>query len=173
MSDIPTLLGQFAPLLKGASFVAIVTGVAKGFEWVDGGMGQAGRRRLSQWLTNVPGDEQIDAWAQVFPNLIDRVFGPKALSWKFFFRSCIASFIAVVVVFAIFATHYGFFWLLEQTATGGTFQSLFTYFVTALLVNCIPDYLSIVISRFIVRSMSRRPPATHLRFHFVPTGSAP
>ncbi|HUA93765.1 MAG TPA: hypothetical protein VL991_14425 [Terracidiphilus sp.] len=162
MSESPLLLSPFLPILKGASFVAIVTGIAKGFEWVDGGLSLAGRQKLSRWLMNVPGEEELDTWAGVFPNLIDRVFGVRAVSWKFFWRSCVASIVAVAVVFTIFATHYGFFWLLQQTGVGGPVESLVRYFITALLLNCVPDYFSVLISRFVVRTMARNPTALRI-----------
>jgi hypothetical protein len=161
MSDLTTLLNQFAPILKGVAVVGIVTGVSKGFKWVDGGMSKEGRHRLGQWLKDIPGIEQIDAWASVFPNLIDRVFGPRAFSWRFFNVSFFFSLIAVFITSLISIAHYGLFEFdpLSRRVSDGTFGTFAFISVMALLLNCIPDYLSVVISRFIVRTMAKRPTA--------------
>ena len=159
MSDLAALLNPFVPLLKGATFVGIVTGVAKGFKWADGGLSKEGRRRLGQWLRNVPGTEQIDAWASVFPNLIDRVFGPKAFSWRFFNVSLFFSMIAVFITSIISVAHYGLFEFdsLSRRVNDGTFGTFGFISSMALLLNYVPDYLSVIISRFIVRMMAKRP----------------
>jgi hypothetical protein len=159
MSDPATILRQLSPLFKGVTFVGIVTGITKGFEWFEPVLGEDAQLRLSRWLTNVPGDEQIDAWAGVFPNLIDRVFGPKALSWKFFFRSCVASVIAVTALFILGFLVLGERGLLKDIADLGAslVRLIGLTFFLALLDNCIPDYLSVIISRFIVRLMAKRP----------------
>jgi hypothetical protein len=159
VSDVAALLTQFAPILRGATFVGIVTGVAKGFEWVDGGMSEEGRHRLGQWLKNVSGIEQIDAWASVFPTLIDRVFGPKALSWRFFNASFFFSLIAVLITSLISIAHYGLFEFssLSRRANEGTSGTFALILAFAFMLNFVPDYLSVIISRFIVRMMARRP----------------
>lgn len=90
--------GSAAPTLKSLEFVGVVTGVACAFDWFGKGMSLEGQKRLGQRLKKIRGDKQVDSWVHVFPDLINRVFGLKALSWKFFFRSCIASFLAVAAV---------------------------------------------------------------------------
>jgi hypothetical protein len=157
MSDVSALLTQYAPVLRGATFVGIVTGVAKGFKWFDKVLSPQGRSSLSLWLKNVPGDEQIDTWGNIFPDLINRVFGPRALSFRFIFRSCVASFLAVAVSFAMICVYFG----VPVTAPETSDKSA-TFFFTLLImltltVNCVPDYFSLLVSRFIVRLMSRRP----------------
>ena len=153
MNDSATLLSHFAPAVQGLTFLGIVAGVAKGFEWGDDGLSKEGRVRLSKWLKNVPGDKQIDAWARAFPNLIDRVFGSRPLSWKFMLRSCVASLIAVGCVTFIFTlfTHHSLSNLFEIDNPNEIPIVVFMSLVT----NCVPDYLSLLISRFIVRQMLR------------------
>lgn len=163
MSHITVLLSQSPPGIKGTgllvAMVGVVAGVAKGFEWFDSALSPEGKRRLGQWLKNVPGTEQVDAWASVFPDLIDKVFGPKPLSWIFFLRSCVASLIAIAVLFILGLLHYGERGLLKDMADSGpSFLALVVVsLATALIVNCVPDYLSVIISRFIVRMMAERP----------------
>jgi hypothetical protein len=151
-----TLLSQLPHLLQGLTFFGIMGSVALAFEWADGGLSQESRAKLSLWLRSVPGAAQIDAWASVFPNLIDRVFGKKALSFKFFLRSCIASIAAVVIAEALSIAVLG-----RNALTSGNgwmaYETLAYYLWLALPINCVPDYFSLLFSRFIVRQMAKRP----------------
>jgi hypothetical protein len=85
-------------LLDGASVVGLAVGIAKVFEWFDGMISDEGRVALWMFLADVPSDDRIESWGNVFPQLIDRVFGPRALSLRFFFRSCVASLLALLIV---------------------------------------------------------------------------
>src|ERR1700733_2783974 len=96
--DFPTNLSHWTSWIDGASVVAVAVGVAKAFDWFDGLISDDSRVALWLHMANVPSNESIDSWANVFPKLIDRVFGTRALSWKFILRSCFASLIAVTVV---------------------------------------------------------------------------
>jgi len=151
MTDLDALLTHISPALKGGGVVGIVLGVEKAFKWLDESFNAEGRKRLSYWLKDIPGDENLDTWASVFPNLIDRIFGEKALSFKFFFRSCVASWIAVA------CTAITWFLVFSQKAVLGR-DSLGYWLswtvIAVLMVNCVPDYLSLLISRFIVRRMA-------------------
>lgn len=154
MSNPTTFLAYYAPIFRGASFVGIVTGVTKGFEWADGGVSAAGRIKLSRWLKNVPGDEQIDTWVNIFPKLIDHVFGPKALSWRFFLRSCVATLLAVFVALGLSILSYGLSQIdSDFGAISGTVIPIALIF--ALIANCLPDYISVLVSRFVVRQMTK------------------
>ncbi len=157
MTKMSTLLSHLPHLLiQGATFFGIMVSVAKAFEWVDGGLSGESRTKLSLWLKSVPGVEQIDAWASIFPGLIDRVFGKKALSLKFFLRSCIASIAAVAITETLTIALLG-----KQPSTTNFeligFKTLAYYLWLAIPINCIPDYFSLLFSRFIVRRMARRP----------------
>jgi len=164
MSDLSTAVTQYAPILKGATFVGIVGGVERGFNWFDGLLNDNARSGLSNWLKNVPGDEQIDAWIRVFPNLIDRVFGPKAISWRFILRSCVASFVAFTTVLIFFLIFVRLSPEAEQTFQAGYLPGIVAMI---LIINFIPDYFSLLISRWIVRTMAKYPRFTHIAFLLV------
>ena len=145
-------LAQFDPLISGLTVFGIVTGTAKSFDWLDGMLSDKGRKSIAQWLMNEPGDASHDSWAAVFPYLIDRVFGPRVLSIRFFFRSCVASVIAILVVSAMM---YGVVWRVRD-------WNFLWYTEIKLLIcsigsNMLPDYWSLVLSRAIVRMMEKRP----------------
>lgn len=149
LAQLPRGLSSLVP---GVSLAVVVTGVAKAFEWLDPMVSDKGRKALAHWLSNAPDDAKIDSWATVFPNLIDRVFGTRALSLKFFVRSCIASLIAITIVallyYALVVSHYG----------GSSLQTILLLgIILGSIANLFPDYVSILVTRTIVRLLEKNP----------------
>lgn len=157
MPNLSTFLSQTAYLLHGLTFVGIVGTIAKAFEWADGGISEEGRMRLTLWLKNVPGTAQINAWASVFPGLIDRVFGRKAFSLKFVFRSIIASVVAVAIIEVLTLAIFGKKSIEASNGWVAEYETLAIFLLLAIPINCVPDYFSLLFSRFIVRRMAIRP----------------
>ena len=151
--DSSKIIGSFYPALKGITLLGLAASVAKTFKWFDGILNDQTRGRLSKWLKNVPGDKQFDAWAAAPSRLIDRLFGERALSWGFFARSCVASLIAVALMAILSLITIGFKELREGFSPTVWFTRMT---LTAITLNLIPDYFSLLISRGIVRIMSRR-----------------
>jgi hypothetical protein len=150
-----TILDQLAPAIRGATFVGVVTGVERGFRWFEKALNSEAKERLTRWLKNVPGHDQINSWASIFPHLIDRVFGERVLSWRFSLRSALASLLAITTVGILAATLRAMKRLPNLFKIRAT--RLWIVLLVALAGNCIPDYFSLIISRSIVRGMARRP----------------
>jgi hypothetical protein len=144
------LVNYIGHLVDGATILGTVVGTAKAFEWFDDGLSDSSREALTRWLKNMPTDSRFESWAVVFPRLIDRVFGKRALSVKFFFRSFVASTFAVSMVALIANRHLRY--AREDTAI-----SLVSVTLLAVVSNFIPDYASLLISRAIVRLMAKKP----------------
>ena len=104
------------------------------------------------YLSNVPSEGQIESWGLVFPYLIDRVFGAKALSLRFFFRSCIASLLALLIVTPLYFVIVG-----SRVAGGSLWTVLNLVVLLSPFVNFVPDYLSLLITRAIVSLLAKRP----------------
>lgn len=154
MIDLTSAFGRYAALTVSAS-VPLAYSVSKVFDWFDGGMSPSARERLSSWLRSVPGEDDAESWANVFPRLIDRVFGEKPLSWSFFLRPSAVSIIAVTTVGLLMWAIYGSEALLSDESASWADFSIFP--VSALVVNCVPDYFSLLVSRWIVRAIAKRP----------------
>jgi hypothetical protein len=153
--DFPANLSHWTPWIDGGSVVAVAYGVAKVFDYFEGLISDRSRVALWYHLADIPSDERIDSWGAVFPKLIDRVFGERALSWKFVSRSCIASLISVGITLAL---HLRF----KHSRSG---PSLDLVLLNGIAANCFPDYGSILVSRFIVRKMT--PDSTVLKIAFL------
>jgi hypothetical protein len=159
--DLLANLSKWPFWIDSASVVVIAAGVAKAFEWFDGLISDDSRVALWYHLADIPSDEKIDSWGEIFPKLVDRVFGEKALSMKFFRRSCIASVLAVALCCC---ADFSFRAMTSETLD---YELLLQYSIVspllililgvyALAFNLLPDYLSLLISRFVIKLVARR-----------------
>jgi len=72
--------------------------IYKFFEKGDDLINDNAKRQLKRWILNLKAPEKMQNWPTMFAHWFDRVFGEKHLSWKCFFRSCLAFFAAVLLV---------------------------------------------------------------------------
>jgi hypothetical protein len=96
-----------------------------------------------------PGDD----WAGTFAAVLNSVFGERGRSWGCFWRSCVASFVTVVVITAIWAAlrPEQFAALVRQEDFR---QSLISVFPVVTLLSCLPGYATLLATRAFVRRMS-------------------
>ena len=140
-------------LVAGATLAG---SIYKFFSWVEGVLTDQTKKEIARWLKvrNVDTGllaQQIEPWPDTFAKIFDRAFGDKHLSWKCFGRSCLASFIvSALIVLLLLAnvkfSHKPFY------GSKPTFEGLF---LSIVVVNVIPDYLSLVGTRQILRLFRR------------------
>ena len=115
-----------------------------------------GKKRVSEWLNNLAAksiSETIVESPKWFIEMFDRFFGDKHLTKRCFFMSSMASFISVFVITII--------WLILFQAQGQEFsyfqltldRILFDAFIIALILNILPDYFSLLETRYILKNM--------------------
>ena len=85
-----------------------------------------------------------------FALMFDRVFGEKHLSWKCFLRSSLASIVSVVVVGSLTGANQ----FLTEVLGGSLVGWVFVVPLSAL-VNTVPDYLSLLESRWAIKLAQR------------------
>ena len=90
--------------------------------------------------------DDAENWPGTFAKVFDRVFGEKHLSWKCFWRSCVASSVAFVIAYVA-----GY--LLTQRTPGHVLEGLFYVLPYALIATLLPDYLSLLESRTLLPFM--------------------
>ncbi len=115
---------------------------------------------IAVWLVGDPKTE-APPWPDTFIRLFDRAFGEKHLSWKCFWRSSIASFLAMCGLLALgYAVNPAVRAVLDLDA------EMEPVIVAAIIIgaisvggilNLFPDYLSLLQTRFVLRCMSRHP----------------
>lgn len=141
--------------------LAVVGFVVLLFVFGDRALGQARRRELGGWLIDdLPADARVDALPKAFIEWFDRLFRSRAvrvagveLHLPAFGRSALASFLALVAAFVVWLANKGGF---SQPPSQGTNVSLLLvmYGGATVVTNIIPDYLSLVESRFVLGKMS-------------------
>lgn len=150
--DTITHLIQSPPgqLAAGGVLAGIVW---KFFERVENVLNDSTKTEIARWLrmknveTGLLSEEESN-WPHTFATVFDRVFGPKHLSWKCFWRSCVASYCALTISLLIAQAHY------HRAAFVG-FEETGLVLYLALITNVLPDYLSLLKSRFLIGLMSR------------------
>ena len=85
-------------IISVGSYLAVCGFFYKLFEKGDNLFNEQAKGELKAWILNLKASEKMQNWPTLFANWFDRVFGEQHLSWKCFFRSCLASLSAVMLV---------------------------------------------------------------------------
>ena len=119
------------------------------------------RQELGGWLLDeLPAEARVDSLPKAFIEWFDRMFRTRAiqvlgteLHLPSFWRSALASFLALVAAAMVWLANKG---ALSEPPTDGTNVSLLLllYGGATVVTNIIPDYLSLVESRFVLGKMS-------------------
>ena len=107
------------------------------------------RTNASNWLKNIKLDKKIVIWPMTFIAVFDGIFGKKHLSWRCIRRSCIASFVAVLILTLFwYAIHSDDFYSIVSVTSPKRFIPI--YLLITVLFNPIPDYFSLLETRWII-----------------------
>ena len=122
--------------------------VWKSFEKWESVASESDKIQVWIWLAEPRTAKSIERWPETFARMFDRVFGTKHLSWKCFLRSTVASFIAMgITLLVTFAIHDRNWYVAKSIIHEGRFW----FFVIILVANVIPDYFSLLETRFVLR----------------------
>ena len=110
------------------------------------------RNALSRWLRNLDPDKTVRRWPQTFIVMFDSVFDERHLSWRCFRRSCYASLGGVSILISVLAA-YQIELAITEIFEQGTWIKLLGL---AIFLNPLPDYVSLLETRLILRWMTRK-----------------
>jgi hypothetical protein len=96
-SEIIAKLINSPPAQLAAGAVLAGT-VWKVFERTENLLSGTTKFEVAVWLVGLDLGKKVINWPSTFSRVFDRVFGERHLSWKCFGRSCLTSFISVVVL---------------------------------------------------------------------------
>ena len=109
------------------------------------------RDKIASWVSGSKHGDADNRWPATFAVVFDRVFTEKHLSWGCFWRSCVASLLAVVlmtaILFVVNSSVRNFLW--------GDPKMILAIGVGAGILNLLPDYLSLLETRFVLRWMAK------------------
>ena len=125
---------------------AIAVAVYGTFKFIGGHFSDDTKANLSLWLQG----DYDSTWAKQFCNWFDHVFGKDHLSWNCFFRSSIASVLSVLVIYGLLGPILGVLTLRLDSET-----SLVQVLLLGMVLNLIPDFLSLYETRWILQRFDR------------------
>lgn len=112
------------------------------------------KNAITRWLKNVRVGGTLENWPSTFASVFDSIFGKKHLSWRCFWRSCVASLIAVLVMTFIWAALRPLHARSQMENFMDDPRLIVFYVVSFAVLNLLPDYVSLLESRYILRRMS-------------------
>ncbi len=117
------------------------------------------RNKIASWLRGSKHRDADNRWPATFGVVFDRVFTEKHLSWGCFWRSCVASLLAVVLMAAILivvnSSVRDELWGDPEISFIGHFEIILVIGILAGILNLFPDYLSLLETRFVLRWMAK------------------
>jgi hypothetical protein len=154
------VLGTLTKFINSPPGVVVAGGVLAGivskfFDRVENVLTENTKLDIAVWLLGIKTTEKLQHWPDTFAKIFDRVFGEKHLSWKCFLRSAMASCVAIALtLFVTFAVHNRNWYVAKSIIHEGHLW----FFLIVLVVNVIPDYVSLLETRFLLRFASRSSP---------------
>ena len=118
------------------------------------------RTSISRWLQNADLGQAVKSWPDSFGKVFDAVFGERHLSLKCFIRSSLASITAVLLVSIVaWAVDPEIFRQLTTDvliADHPILNIITSMLLLGALLNLIPDFISLLESRYIIKWMSQK-----------------
>jgi hypothetical protein len=144
--EASSTLTSFA--LFGTWFAA-VAGTWNLFEKTGKAASEEAKRRVQALLTQQVSTVWLSRLSQSFAGAFDAIFGPKLLSFRALWRSCIASacWVAIVISLWIAIRPEGALGVWQSRSIGAL---IFDFVVFVATLNFIPDYLSLIKTRYLI-----------------------
>src|SRR5882757_2969914 len=87
-----------AQLVAGGVLAGIVW---KFFERVESILRESTKVEIAVWLVGVDIGRGVEQWSGHFAKVFDKFFGPRALSWKTFKRSCVVTYVITICLIPV------------------------------------------------------------------------
>jgi len=141
---------DFPPIvLIIGSYFGMAAGVYALFNRADEALNEDTKKSISDWLLNINPTTEPSKWPEQFIEIFDNIFGSKRLSLPFFFKSCIASIFSVTILILIYEIITRE--VIREFEVNWDF--VFTTYIIGGMINFIPDYLSLLETRYILGKM--------------------
>lgn len=151
MEDI---VGLRTTLTIGSWFF-LTGGIWKLFDRVEKATSKDAKLAASEWLNSI-NLSGLSKWPDSFSRAFDSIFGSNHLTFRCFLKSSIASLLAVIICTAIWAAIRPLEFQ-KFIVHSDRNMSVFMLFGFSLLVNVLPDYISLFETRYVLRFLSVSP----------------
>jgi hypothetical protein len=174
MADTLTTITK---IINSPPGVLVAGGVLAGIVWkfferVEAVLTDQTKLEVAVWLLDRKKlSSTFQSWPDTFANVFDCIFGKRHLSWRCFWRSCVASYGLLFSILFIYTQIFLSRYQISKTALEKVpppptnplignlqprwFWSVALVFGMTLLTNVVPDYVSLLESRVLLRLMTR------------------
>jgi len=144
-----------SPAAQVAAGIALLWGIQKFFKEIGDVLHPSKKRAIWEWISGIRSTDKFERWPDTFASMFDRVFGENHLSWRCVWRSFVATTLIQTVCVLL--------WLTLQRKTFPAivivepkFQIVAVLMAYAVWI-LLPNYLSLLKSRYALEWMQRRP----------------
>lgn len=138
-----------------------VASIIQIFQFIGHNINESHSKEISRWLRETKPSSILTAYPSVFISLFDRVFDSRHISRRRILHSCIASLTSVVFLALLVTMISEDTWINFRDDFSSLPQSLLAFTIVTLILNIIPDYISLVETRILIGYMSK----VRLRFY--------
>ena len=150
MQSLPSDPGRIILLAYAGGGLAIFFGTVKLFEHVDKALTEVSKFRIALWALTTDFTEKARNLASTFGDLFDKLFTSRHFSWRCAARSALASLCAVTGVVGLLILN-----LAHQVTWKGALATEGLAVVLAIVLNLLPDYISLLGTRVALSIMRR------------------
>jgi hypothetical protein len=140
-------LSFFELIGLGGTGLATTIAVLGLFWKADDAFSEEMREALARRLQRMEIDTSRINWPFTFAQILDSIFDSRLLSWRCFFRSCIASILSVTLL-------TGVCWSLGLIGEFTEAPSYLSFALLAVCLNLFPDYFSLIETRLLIKRVA-------------------
>jgi hypothetical protein len=138
-----------------ATYLGVTGFTYKLFEKTDDIVSKEAKKKTAEWLRGEKSEGLPTRVSRIFSNAFDAVFGTRLLSFRAFFRSCLASLACMLLAFFLWGTlRPGEFLALASDRITFMVDVVLTLLLGAIF-NFLPDYLSLIKTRAFIGLLNR------------------
>lgn len=147
---------EWAPYLSFAATLIFTTGgIYKLFDAGEKALSDDGRRWISDWLYGLDVRSALSTWPSRFEGLFDSVFGKRLFSLPTFAKSTAASLLSLLLTACLWFAASGYQYLDHESVLPHFSRLTRDALLVMAVINPLPDYISLVETRLIMRRLSK------------------
>jgi len=134
------------------TLILVIKGI---FELMENTANTSAKISVADWIKSIAAksiSQTIVESPRWFIEVFDRIFGDRHLTWRCFWRSCVASLMAVSVMTVTWAVLDPI--SCQQFLLHKGIDAFSTIFILAFFLNLVPDYISLLETRWIFRKVA-------------------
>ena len=135
------------------SWLTVITGIFTLFEKASDSLKEESKAAISGWLKNIKIKGFRHNWPSMFASTFDSVFTQHHVSWACFLRSSLASVLALIIVTSLVVSFEMSTDLQNRFSEDSFWQVSSVILFGGVILNVIPDYVSLLESRIIINWM--------------------